>query len=745
VRAVLLDALRRTKGTWGRNVTTRVIVAGSSTEYGKTADNFDGRPLPESAPLVPVSPYGVSKVATENLATQYFLAHGVQALTARFFIQIGVGGTDSLAIHQFCKQIAMAELGLAVPVIHHGNLETSRDMTNALDSAPVVIELAERGVPGEAYNIGSGRTMTMLNLLHTAMSLSRVPVRAEAQQSRFRVYDEKVLLANISKVVKLTSWVPATNMTSSVASILDYWRLKVRALYVVKSGAADDQKPSGGAAEDDGGSSKKLFRATRVRQYKGSLEFGIGRAEERGRMRHGVSATDEERHARHANGRGSKTGSMAGKSSCSNWAVFTSIFPPTEAVRAVASMPHWCVVVSGDKKGPATYNLSGVVYLTPEDQRKLGYHISAELPWNHFGRKNVGYLYAIQHGAQNIFDVDDDNIINCAGNLAIPSTPSGLGTLHEVETKSKIYNLYPQLSHTTAWPRGFPLDAVKNSTTYSATFKRGVTRNVAVLQSLADYDPDVDAIWRLTARPLPFAFDGPNRERVMQREGDIDATALTQSPTAASLRSCKKKARMKAEDGISRQDARDMRPLDAYALPRGTMMPYNAQATLHSHAALWSLLLPCSVHGRVSDIWRSYLTQRLFWGTGLTVAFSQPFVSQYRNAHAYLGDLLAEFPLYRQAGALVDALIAWQPRSSTLPGQFEELYVELYERGVLELSDVRLAQAWIGDLIRVGYTFPQTTGRVRPASKDGSSGSGCTGGFFFPCRGGKGQSRDDDS
>jgi len=72
------------------------------------------------------------------------------------------------------------------------------------------------------------------------------------------------------------------------------------------------------------------------------------------------------------------------------------------------------------------------------------------------------------------------------------------------------------------------------------------------------------------------------------------------------------------------------------------MMPYNAQATLHAHAALWSLLLPCSVHGRVTDIWRSYFAQRLFWDVGLRVGFAPPWVTQYRNAHNYLADFNSE-------------------------------------------------------------------------------------------------------
>lgn len=213
---------------------TRILLAGSSTEYGRTADTWDG-PIPESAPLNPVSPYGVSKVTTEKLGNQYFLSYGINVITARFFIQVGVGGTDSLAIHQFCKQIALAEMGLADPVVRHGNLKTQRDMTDVRDSAFVVVELAEKGSAGEAYNIGSGRAMTIEKLLNVAMSLSKVPVKAVKDKSRFRVYDEKILLADNSKVRALTGWTPRTNMRATVNSILHYWRRRVSSLYQIQA------------------------------------------------------------------------------------------------------------------------------------------------------------------------------------------------------------------------------------------------------------------------------------------------------------------------------------------------------------------------------------------------------------------------------------------------------------------------------------------------------------------------------
>ena len=222
----VLEAVRRTG-----LLSCRILLAGSSTEYGKTADSMDGKPIPETAPLEPVSPYGVSKLTTEKMGNQYFMSFGVKVITARFFIQVGVGGTDSLAIHQFCKQIALAEAGLAEPIVRHGNLGTARDMTDCRDSASVVVSLAETGQPGEAYNIGSGTAMTIQDLLDVAIAQSIIPIQSMVDSSRFRVYDEKTLVSDNRKIRDLTGWVPNTNMHETVSSILGYWRRRVSLLY----------------------------------------------------------------------------------------------------------------------------------------------------------------------------------------------------------------------------------------------------------------------------------------------------------------------------------------------------------------------------------------------------------------------------------------------------------------------------------------------------------------------------------
>ena len=150
---------------------------------------------------------------------------------------MGTGGTDSLAINQFCKQIAMAERGLIEPSILHGNLETERDITNSKDSSHAMILLAERGLPGEAYNVGSGRTTSIANILSIALSMAKIKVSAKEDKSRFRTFDEKKLVANITKLQALTGWVPSPDIKDTVSEILEHWRFKINNLYCRAAGS----------------------------------------------------------------------------------------------------------------------------------------------------------------------------------------------------------------------------------------------------------------------------------------------------------------------------------------------------------------------------------------------------------------------------------------------------------------------------------------------------------------------------
>jgi len=311
-----------------------------------------------------------------------------------------------------------------------------------------------------------------------------------------------------------------------------------------------------------------------------------------------------------------------------------------------------------------------VVYLTVELQRTLHYQIVEKTPWRHFG-KNIGYLYAIAHGAKVIYDTDDDNrlkepaipIAGVAPGGTLPHAgPVDVSQPIRDPTRSVlVFNPYPSFRPTCGhiWPRGLPLDSVQGKGAENWTLTSWqLARPPAVQQFLADEDPDVDAVFRLT-RQLPCHFEG--------LPPDLPSKL---------------------------------------AIPPNTFLPYNAQATVHLYEAFWGLLLPVTVHGRVSDIWRGYLTQKLLWDIGQVVTFMPAHVVHDRVAHDYLKDFQSEQDLYLKAAAMVSFLSDWSSDAPTLVERIEQLWAELYSRGFVEFEDLLLAQAWIRDLLAVGYQFP---------------------------------------
>jgi len=389
---------------------------------------------------------------------------------------------------------------------------------------------------------------------------------------------------------------------------------------------------------------------------------------------------------------------------CEKWSVVTTIFEPSDAVKKQALLPDWCLVVVGDKKGPISYDIqteaNSYMFLNSSLQGTMGKHFPLVdvLPWNHFGRKNVGYLFAILHGAKAIWDFDDDNglisndlmlkvpsvstnrkwryrrnkrhllltdeIVNnnnnntLNGTISISHNDNVMSSYEVIEcyVETKSFNPYPLMGapHLPSWPRGFPLSHIKNNHSYSTTISKLPSKSIGIIQSLANHDPDVDAIYRLT-QPIPFDFPSSGKPVVV--------------------------------------------PINSYS-------PYNAQATLHTYDALWSLLLPVTVHGRVSDIWRGYITQRLFKDIGLRLVFSPSTVIQDRNVHNYLADFNSENDLYERSLKLIEQLDEWQLLCKDLPGRIEELWILMYEHGYLKLDDVIMVQAWLSSLLSAGYKFP---------------------------------------
>jgi GDP-4-dehydro-6-deoxy-D-mannose reductase len=203
----------------------RIQVAGSSEEYGHV--HPDEVPMKETNPLRPLSPYAVSKVAQDLLAYQYHMSYGLKTVRTRGFNHTGPRRGDVFVTSNFARQIAEIEKGGTEPVIRVGNLEAKRDFSDVRDIVRAYWLACEKGKPGDVYNIGSGRTMAMREMLDILLSLSKVKVKVKVDPDRLRPSDVPILFADNSKFTALTKWKPRIPLERTFADLLDYWRARV--------------------------------------------------------------------------------------------------------------------------------------------------------------------------------------------------------------------------------------------------------------------------------------------------------------------------------------------------------------------------------------------------------------------------------------------------------------------------------------------------------------------------------------
>lgn len=203
------------------NIKTRVIVACSSAEYGTTSNI--NRPLKETDRLLAVHPYGISKVATELLARQYFLNFGIEIINLRFFNQTGLRKVGD-ACADFVRKIAKIELELSKPVIEVGNLISYRDFTGIRDSLRAIWLAAEKGKPGETYNVCTGKKLQIRQILDIALNFSSKKIKVlENTPSKLRKTDEDIIVGDNSKIKKELDWRPTVSIEETLKDMFKYW------------------------------------------------------------------------------------------------------------------------------------------------------------------------------------------------------------------------------------------------------------------------------------------------------------------------------------------------------------------------------------------------------------------------------------------------------------------------------------------------------------------------------------------
>jgi GDP-4-dehydro-6-deoxy-D-mannose reductase len=200
-----------------------VVLVSSAEVYGPAPD---AEPLDEHAELRPVTPYAASKVAAEFLGLQAFLGRGLRVVRARPFNHVGPGQSDGFVVSALARRMVEAELG-KTGTVRVGNLAASRDFTDVRDVVRAYRLLATGGTAGEAYNLCSGRAVSIAALAAQMAELLSCEVHLVEDPSLFRPVEVPVVLGDASKLEAATGWRPEIPLATTLADVVAYWRARL--------------------------------------------------------------------------------------------------------------------------------------------------------------------------------------------------------------------------------------------------------------------------------------------------------------------------------------------------------------------------------------------------------------------------------------------------------------------------------------------------------------------------------------
>lgn len=204
----------------------RVIVVSSADVYGPLAFNGSDRPVDETTPARPVSPYGASKLAAEVVARQAFDGYGLPVIITRAFSHIGPGQSDGFVVSSIARQIAEAERD-GGEQIELGNLEPERDFLD-VDDVVRAYDLASRhGLPGVTYNVASGVAVPIRDVLEHLLTQASRPLRVFLDPERLRPVDVPRMVGDASRLRADTGWVPTSCWQDAATAALTDWRCAV--------------------------------------------------------------------------------------------------------------------------------------------------------------------------------------------------------------------------------------------------------------------------------------------------------------------------------------------------------------------------------------------------------------------------------------------------------------------------------------------------------------------------------------
>jgi len=202
----------------------RILCVGSADAYGESARA--GRRLEEGDPLLPVSPYGSSKAAAEEIARRYGAERGLHVVRVRPFPHTGPRHSAQFVYPDLARQLCEIRAGRRPARIEIGHAEVRRDLSDARDVAGAYVLSLERGEAGAVYNVCSGRSVSVREALQIMMDLSGVSAEVIVQADRLRPHDLETLEGSSRALRARTGWAPRVPLETTLRDLLAYWEAR---------------------------------------------------------------------------------------------------------------------------------------------------------------------------------------------------------------------------------------------------------------------------------------------------------------------------------------------------------------------------------------------------------------------------------------------------------------------------------------------------------------------------------------
>ncbi|MBI4558703.1 MAG: GDP-mannose 4,6-dehydratase [Candidatus Hydrogenedentes bacterium] len=183
-------------------------------------------PITEDHPLNPEEPYAVSKAAADHYCAYLAKATGMDIVRLRPFNHSGTGQSDQFVLPSLARQIAAIEAGKAEPRLMVGNLESARDFSHVDDVVRAYELAALRGNSGEAYNVCSGRSYSIRDVLEILQSLAKIRFAVEVDAARVRNVDVRNIIGSHEKLSAHTDWRPQYSIEYLLRQLLEHWRTR---------------------------------------------------------------------------------------------------------------------------------------------------------------------------------------------------------------------------------------------------------------------------------------------------------------------------------------------------------------------------------------------------------------------------------------------------------------------------------------------------------------------------------------